>query len=136
MPQAEAANLTQAETSFTDGREAESVFQQSSSSLQTLSERPSSIAFAGLRGFSSPKTLKTTPGPSRLPYGNDPVRTYDARINKRAHWATHHTYLEYCHRHRVYVGPLCRRTLVQSVFRRNEELWCCEMRSSTSYYRL
>ena len=75
IPQVEAADLTQAETSFTDGREAESALQQSSNNLQTLSERPSLIAFAGFRGFSPPKTLKTTSEPTILPYGNDPMRT-------------------------------------------------------------
>ena len=133
IPQVEAADLTQAETSPTDGREAESVFQQSSSSLQTLSERPSSIAFAGFRGFSPPKTLKITSEPWRLPYGNDPVRTYRARINMRAHWAPHHTYLVYYHRHRIYVCPLCGYTPFQSKSRRNEELRCHEMSGSASY---
>ena len=136
IPQVEAADLTQAETSLTDGREAQSAFQQSSSSLQTSSERPSSIAFPGFRGFSPPKTLKTTSEPSSLPYGNNPVRTYNVRINMRAHWATRHTYLIYCHRHRIYIGPLCRCALVQSESRRNKELWCREMSGSTSYYRL
>ena len=75
MPQVEAADLTQAETSFTDGREAESVSQQCSSNPQTLSERPSLIAFAGFRGLCPIKTLKMTSEPSSLPYGNDPART-------------------------------------------------------------
>ena len=113
MPQVEAADLTQAETSFTVGREAESVFQQYSSSLQTLSERPSSIEFAGFRGFCPPKTLKITSEPPSLPYGNDPVRTYRARINTRAYWAPHHTHLVNCHRHCIYVCPLCGCTLLQ-----------------------
>ena len=75
MPQVEAADLTQAETSFTDGREADLVSQQRSNNPQILSERPSLIAFAGFRGFSPPKTLKTTSEPTILPYGNDPMRT-------------------------------------------------------------
>ena len=75
MPQVEAADLTQAETSFTDGREADSVFQQRSSNPQTLSERPSLIAFPGFGGLCPVKTLKITSEPPSLPYGNDPVRT-------------------------------------------------------------
>ena len=133
MPQVEAARLKQAETSFTDGREAESVFQQSSSSLQTLSERPSSIAFAGFRGFCPPKTLKITSGPPSLPYGNDPVRAYRARINTRAHWAPYHTYLVYYHRHRIYVCPLCGYTFFQPKSRWNEELWCNKRTGPTRY---
>ena len=96
MPQVEAADFTQAETSLTDGREAQSAFQQSSSSLQTLSERPSSIAFSGFRGFFPPKTLKITSEPPSLPYGNDPVRTYSARISTCAfvgHRATRTWYI-------------------------------------------
>ena len=136
MPQVEAADLTQAETSATDGREAKSVFQQSSSSLQTLSERPSSIEFAGFRGFSPPRTLKITSGPSRLPYGNDPVRIYNVRINIHAHWAPRDTYLVYYHRHRVHICPLCRRALIQSESRLNEELWRHERSGPTGYCRL
>ena len=132
-PQVEAADLTQAETSLTDGREAESVFQQSSSSLQTSSESPSSIAFSGFRGFSPPKTLKITSGPSSLPNGKDPVRTYNVRINIRTKWAPRYTYLEHCHRHRVHIGPLCGRALVQSESRRNQELWRHERSGSTGY---
>ena len=75
MPQVEAADLTQAETSFTDGREADLVSQQRSNNPQILSERPSLIAFAGFRGFCPIKTLKMTSEPPSLPYGNDPVRT-------------------------------------------------------------
>ena len=95
FPQVEAADLTQDETSSTDGREAQSCFQQSSSSLQILSERPSSIAFAGFWGFSPPKTLRITSETPSLPYGNDPVRTYDARINMRftGHRATRTWYI-------------------------------------------
>ena len=81
MPQFEAADFTQVERSLTDGREAQSVSQQCSNSLQTLSERPSPIAFSGFWGFSPPKTLKITSEPPSLPYGNDPVRTYNARIS-------------------------------------------------------
>ena len=135
-PQVEAADLTQAETSFTDGREAHLAFQQSSSSLQASSESPSSIAFSGFRGFSPPKILKITSGPSSLPNGKDPVRTYNVRINIRAKRAPRYTHLEYCHRHRIHIGPLCRRALVQSESRRNEELWRHERSGSTSYYGL
>ena len=85
IPQVEAADCIQVKTSVTDGREAQSVSQQSSSSLQTLSERPSSIAFAGFAGFPSPSTLKITSESLSLPYGSDPVRTYDAWINMRVH---------------------------------------------------
>ena len=136
IPQVEAADLIQAEASLTDGREARSALQQSSNSLQIPSERPSSIAFSGFGGFSPPetKTLRITSEPPRLPYGNDPVRTYNVRINMCAHWATCHTYLVYCHRHRIYVSLLCRYALFRSEYRWNEELWCHEMSGFTSYY--
>ena len=133
IPQVEAADFTQVETALTDGREARSVSQQSSSSIQTLSERPSSIAFSGFRGFFPPKTLKITSEPPSLPYGNDPVRTYNVRINMRVRWAPCHTYLVYCHRHCIHISPLRRCTLVQSEFRWNEELWCHERSCPTSY---
>ena len=134
IPQVEAADLTQAETSFTDGREAEAASQQRSSNSQTLSERPSLTAFAGLRGFCPLKTLKMTSELPSVPYGEDPARTYNMRMNTRAHLAPHHTYLVYCHPHRIYVGRLCGRPLFQTKSRRNEELWRHERSGSTGYY--
>jgi hypothetical protein len=86
IPQIEAAILTRSETSLIDGREKRSVCQQSSSSFQTLSESPSSSAFAGFEGLSSPKTLKTASDPENSPNGSVPVRTYEVRINIYAYW--------------------------------------------------
>ena len=74
-PQTEAAPLTRSETSFIDGREVRSVCQHSSSSFQTLSESPSSGAFAGFKGFAPAKALKTASDPDS-PNGSVPVRTY------------------------------------------------------------
>ena len=112
MPQAEAAALTRAETPSTDGREVWSVFQQSSSSSQTSSERPRLSASAGFEGLPPTTTLKTTSDPDILPNGSFPVRTCKGRINMRAHWASRGTYLVYHHPHRIYVGLLRKPTLV------------------------
>jgi hypothetical protein len=114
MPQIEAAILTWSETSFIDGRENRSVFQQSSSNLQTLSESPSSSAFAGFEGFSPANALKTSSDPENSPNGSVPVRTYKARIDMRTHWKSRGTYLVRRHCHRVYVGLLRGRAHVQS----------------------
>ena len=81
MPQTEAAPLIRSETSFIDGRELRSGCQQSSSSFQTLLERPSSSEFVGFEGLPPSKTLKTTSDPDNLPNGSVPVRTYKVRIN-------------------------------------------------------
>ena len=135
IPQAEAANLTRSETTFTDGREVRSVCQQSSSSFQTLSESPSSSAFSGFEGLSPAKTLKTTSDPVDLPNGNVPVRTYKVGINMRTHWISRGMHLVHYHSHRIYVGLLRRYALVQSEPRWNKELWCHEISGpSTCFY--
>jgi len=85
IPQTEAAPLTRSETSLIDGRESRSVCQQSSSNFQTSSERPSSSASVGLEGHSPAKALKTASDPENSPDGSVPVRTYNVRINTRAH---------------------------------------------------
>ena len=126
MPQTEAAPLTQVETSLIDGREVRLVCQQSSSSLQTSSERPSLGAFDGLEGFSPAKAPKTAPDPENPPNGSVPVRTYKVRINTRAHWAPRGTYLVYHHSHCVYIRFLRRRALLQSEPRWKKVLWCHE----------
>ena len=82
MPQADAAALTRAKTSLTGGRSVRSVCQQSSKSFQTLSERPSSCAFAGFDGFPPSKTLNTTSDVDSLPNGGAPVSTYIGGIGK------------------------------------------------------
>ena len=84
VPQAHAAALTRARTSFIDGRSAGSVRQQSSSNLQILSERPRSGASVGFEGRSPPKTFNTTSGPDSFPNGDVPVSTYTGRIGKQA----------------------------------------------------
>ena len=75
VPQTDAAALTQHKTPFTGGRSVRSVCQQSSSSFQTSSERPSSSAFAGLKGLSPSKTFDTTSDTGSPPKGGDPVST-------------------------------------------------------------
>ena len=86
IPQREAAPLTRSETLSIGGREVRSGCQESSSNFQTLSERPSSSAFAGLEGLSPTRTLKTTSDPDNLPNGSFPVRTYKVRISICTHW--------------------------------------------------
>ena len=76
VPQADAAVLTSSNTLSTDGRSARWACQQSSSNFHTLSERPSSGAFAGFEGLSPLNTLKTTWGSGTLPNGSVPVSTY------------------------------------------------------------
>jgi len=125
--------MTRSETSLIDGRESRSVCQQSSSSFQTSSQRPSSRAFAGFEGLAPPKILKTTSDPDNLPNGGVPVRTYKVRISIRAHWVSRGTHLVYHHSHRVYVCLLRRRTLLQSEPRWNKEFWCHERSGSSTY---
>ena len=79
VPQTDAAALTRSKTFLTGGRRVRSCCQQSSRSFQTLSERPSSSAFAGFNGFPPPKTLNTTSDVDNLPNGGVPVSTLIGR---------------------------------------------------------
>jgi len=81
-PQAHAAALTHPKISLTDGRSVRPACQQSSTSFQTLSERPSSGAFGGFKGLSPPKTLVNTSDVDSLANGGVPVSTYTGRIGK------------------------------------------------------
>ena len=76
VPQIDAAAFTQSKTPFIEGRSVRWVCQQSSSSSQTLSERPSSSAFVGFDGFFPSMTLNTTSDPDSVPNGSVPVSTY------------------------------------------------------------
>ena len=80
VAQAEATDLRRARTSSTGGRSRRSVCQQSSSNIQSSSERPSSSAFVGLEGLSPSKTLTTTSDLVCLPNGSVPVSTYKEEL--------------------------------------------------------
>lgn len=121
VPQTEAATLTRLETSVTDGRSLRSLCQESSSSFQTFSERPSPDAFSGFKGLPPSNTLNTISGPGSPPNGSVPVSTCTGRINTRTRQASRGGYLVYHHCHRVYVAFLRRHTLFQPKPRRDKE---------------
>ena len=85
IPQTDAAASIRRERSATNGRRVGWVCQLSSSSSQTLSERPSSNAFAGFEGFPPPTTSNTTSDEESLPNGSVPVSTCMRRIDVRVH---------------------------------------------------
>jgi len=136
VPQIEAAVLTRLETSITDGRSLRSLCQQSSSSFQTLSERPSSRAFVGFEGVPPPKTLNTTSGPGSLPNGSVPVSTYVGGINMRVHQVSCDAYLVYHHGYCVHVGLLRRYALVQPKSRWDKELRSHERSGPSACFRI
>lgn len=90
VPRTNAAAFTRREKSMTEGRRVRWVCQLSSSSSQTLWERPSSSVFVGFEGFPPLKTLNTTSDKESLPNGSVPVSTYTGRVGMRV-----------CVRHRV-----------------------------------
>ena len=136
MPHTEAAALTRPNASLTDGRRVRSVFQQSSRSFQTPSERPNSNASAGFDGFPPPKTLTTTSDPDSLANGGVPVSTYTARFGKCMHFASRGTHLVDYHSNRVYVSLLRRRAVIQSESRWNEEFRCHELGGPSAHLGL
>ena len=114
VPQTDAAALTRPKTSPTGGRSVRSACQQSSSTFQTLSERPSSSPFAGFGGLIPSKTIHTILYSRGSPNGIVPVSTYAGGIGKGVRLASPGTYLVDCHSHRVYVGFFRRDVPVQS----------------------
>ena len=83
IPHSDDAALTRLETSLIGGRSVRWVCQQSSNNFQTLSERPTSNAFAGFEGLPPPTTLNTTSDPDNFPNGSVPVSTWTGRIRMR-----------------------------------------------------
>ena len=81
VPHTDATALIRPKTSFIGGQSVCWACQQSSSSFQTLSERPSSSAFVGFEGFLPATALNATSGPLSFPNGSVPVSTCTGRIN-------------------------------------------------------